>query len=118
VAIFAYSLDALSVFNNILHDLYFDKPERGLDLRDGRLHFRLTDQDLLIRKDSVSEYFLCICEIESAEVEGDLDALPDEIELNKILFEPKKSLLTLEAVHPLRIVCLVRKLHLELDQLA
>lgn len=115
--ILAYSKDSLVVFNNLLHDLYFDVPRERLTPVAGRICIRLTDQDFVIHKEWVSDFSLSICEVERADVKGDVNALPGQVELNRIVYQPGEGLLILKAVHPFQIICKVQRLHLELEQL-
>ena len=119
MAIFAVNEQVLNLFNDLLHDLYFESPLEGFTSNRGTITITFLDKDCCIHKDMVAEYQLCIHDVLEVETKGSLEQLPgNEVELNEIDFvekEPKKVIL--RCVHPFRLICTVARLRLSLDQL-
>lgn len=116
--ILAFSSTALAHITDILHDMHFALPSKNLCPIDETLTMTLTDQELILREERVSEFELRIFEVIKTEVEGKLENCPDPVMLDQIDWKPKKNLLVIKPVHPVQITCEVRRLHLELEQTA
>ena len=116
--IFCYGEPTLFHFTSLLHDLYFTLPNTGLSIDAGKTTLRFSDQDFILRKDSVSEFSLAVLKVTHIRVEGQPDRCPDVVQLNRFRYKRKEHILALHAVHPVQIMFYVEGLHLELDQLA
>jgi hypothetical protein len=119
MAIVAINQEVLDLFNHLLHDLYFTIPAAGFRPSEGSLSIDFIDKDFCIHQDRIAKYRLGIQSVLEVETEGSLESLPGtEVELNEIQFHKNhEKKVTLECVHPFRLISKVRELRLSLDQL-
>ena len=118
MSVLARSEDTLGIFNHLLHDLYFEIPDRGFAEEGGKVTLNLCDRDHVSDRAYTNRYRLVIHNVKSCENIGDLAALPGfEAELNVIKFDPRKGEVRLVGVHPYELRCQVAELLVELDQL-
>lgn len=115
--ILARSEIVLAHFTDLLHDLYFPLPRKGLCPTNGMICIPVRDEERLLSKDYVSTFELRIYEVTDIEIEGRPDICPDPVQLNKIEYKRKGGIVVIAAVHPVRVKCRVQKLHLELEQI-
>ncbi len=117
--IFAYTPGVVNTFTALPHDLFFDVPEDGFQVIDGKFVLRLTDQEQYLNKARVSVFHLTVHDVLRMKVDGDPKSGPGHDMLNEIKFDEKHSILSLKCCMAIRkIDCHVSKLHLELNELA
>ena len=118
MALRAINQEVLELFNNLLHDLYFEIPAEGFVAKSGVLAIDLFDKDFCIHRDFVARYHLCIHSVQRMETKGNLSILPgNEVELNEIQFGADKRQVSLVCVHPFQLICWVQELRITVDQI-
>jgi len=67
----AYKEQDLRPVNQLLHDLCLDLPDREYPVEGGVARFTLTDQDMIVKHDWVSEFRLSVFDVTAYEYEED-----------------------------------------------
>ena len=119
MSLFAWNVEVLRVFNDLLHDLYFTIPQPGFVARDNRVEVELWDRDHVIDKEQIYRFKLTVHNIVDLRNVGRLEDLPGyEAELNELRFEASKGELSFVCVHRYQLCCVVQGLKVELDQIS
>jgi hypothetical protein len=116
--IIARSLVALAHVTDILHDLYFPLPRNGLRAENGSVVIVLTDQDLILDDQRVSEFRLTVRHVIRTEMAGVPEKNPELIQFDEFRYKPNDKVLSIKTAHPVRFIFQLESLHIELEQVA
>jgi hypothetical protein len=116
--IFAKNDVMLDRFAYILHDLHVSLGEVKRIHEAGILRLDFMDSWHELQRRVVTRFRLTIKSVKRTEILGKFEKCPDPIQFNKFKFKARNSTLTLEFVHPVKLVLTVSELDLELEQLS
>jgi hypothetical protein len=107
----------LKLVNCLLHDLSLDLPDYDQVLY-GVARFTLTDQDMIVKRDWVSEFRLSVFGVVTYEREEDSKNIPAPVTFNTMKYNAKTNVLVILCGEGVRLKMRVNGLHVELEHVA
>jgi len=114
----AYQGEDLKPVNQLLHDLCLDLPDYDYQAENGVARFTLTDQDMIVKRDWVSEFRLSVFDVTAYEYEEDSKDTPTPVTFNKVTFHDRINELVIHCAEGVRLKFRVGALHVEVEHIA
>lgn len=103
----------LKTVNNLLHDLSLDLPDYDYQPQNGVVALTLTDQEMIVKPNWVSEFCLSVFDVTEYKLEEDSKDTPTPVNFNKIKFGRSSNEVVAYCEPGVRLRFRVGSLHIE-----